>query len=85
MGMSSTYHLFKDYKYMVKKTLVRLDYAGISILIAGSNTPPIYYSLYCDETTCMTKLFLNAFRLEITLYEFNLYFLFWLFCCAFSS
>lgn len=27
--------------------LSRLDYAGISMMIAGSNMPPIYYAMYC--------------------------------------
>lgn len=47
LGSSSFYHLFKDHSEMYHKTLVRMDYAGISIMIAGSNTPPIYYSFFC--------------------------------------
>ena len=34
---------------MFHKTLVRMDYAGISFMIAGSVTPPICYSFYCQE------------------------------------
>lgn len=53
MGLSSIYHLFKDYKKHCNHFLSRMDYAGISLLIAGSNTPPIYYSLFCEDITCM--------------------------------
>ncbi|CDW79249.1 adiponectin receptor protein [Stylonychia lemnae] len=49
MGCSAFYHLFKDVSPLTKKLLQRMDYCGISLLIAGSNTPPIYYSFYCDE------------------------------------
>jgi len=28
-----------------------LDLAGISIMIAGSSTPPLYYGFYCEEDT----------------------------------
>ena len=49
LGSSAVYHLFKDHSEMVHKTLVRVDYAGISIMIAGSNTPPLFYSFFCQE------------------------------------
>lgn len=49
LGSSAFYHLFKDHSEMYHKTLVRMDYAGISIMIAGSNTPNIYYSFFCQE------------------------------------
>jgi len=32
----------------VNQYLLRLDYAGISILIFGSVFPPFYYGFYCD-------------------------------------
>lgn len=43
------FHLFKDHSEIVSKTLARIDYAGISIMIAGSNTPPLFYSFFCEE------------------------------------
>lgn len=49
LGSSAVYHLFKDHSELAHKTLVRADYAGISIMIAGSNTPPIFYSFFCQE------------------------------------
>lgn len=49
LGSSGVYHLLKDHSELFHKTLVRMDYAGISFMIAGSNTPPLYYSFYCQE------------------------------------
>jgi Haemolysin-III related len=36
LGSSAVYHLFKDHSELVHRSLIRLDYAGISIMIAGS-------------------------------------------------
>jgi predicted membrane channel-forming protein YqfA (hemolysin III family) len=52
LGCSSLYHLFKDMHEECNHTLARLDYCGISILIAGSSTSPIYYSFFCEENKC---------------------------------
>ena len=30
-------------------TFIKFDYAGISLMIAGSSTPPIYYAFSCPE------------------------------------
>lgn len=46
---SSTFHLFVAYGAKVGDILNRLDYAGISILIAGSCYPPYYYMFYCNS------------------------------------
>jgi adiponectin receptor len=48
LGFSATFHLFKDHSKETSEKLSRLDYAGISLQIAGSNMPPIYYSFYCS-------------------------------------
>lgn len=48
MGLSSMYHLFKDHSKDLNELLVRFDYAGISLMIAGCNISPIYYSFYCE-------------------------------------
>lgn len=50
MGFSATFHLFTAHSEKVNSFLARIDYCGISILIAGSNTPPMYYSFFCEET-----------------------------------
>jgi len=49
LGSSAFFHLFKDHSPLYMTTLARMDYAGISFMIAGSNTPPIFYSFYCSE------------------------------------
>ena len=49
LGFSATFHLFKDHSLKMSESLARLDYAGISLMIAGSNVPPLYYSFYCPE------------------------------------
>ena len=38
----------------------RLDYAGISILIAGSGFPPLYYGLYCNLNIGFLYLFCSS-------------------------
>ena len=48
MGCSAIYHLCYVISPHVMSVLSRLDYAGISILIAGSSYPPCYYIFYCE-------------------------------------
>lgn len=48
-------------------------------MIAGSNTPPLYYSFFCEETVCKLKL-LNSFRLEIYLFGLDVFYMLLLFC-----
>ena len=52
LGFSATFHLFKDHSLQFSESLARLDYAGISLMIAGSNMPPLYYSFYCQPVHC---------------------------------
>jgi len=52
LGFSATFHHFKDMSKATSEKLSRLDYAGISMMIAGSNMPPIYYSFYCRPNHC---------------------------------
>lgn len=49
LGLSSCFHLFKDQSRRANKVLAKLDYAGISILVAGSFYPAIYYPFYCHQ------------------------------------
>jgi len=53
---SSFYHLFCAHSYKVYKFSSTLDYAGISILIAGSFYPVIYYIYYCHEELVIAYL-----------------------------
>jgi adiponectin receptor len=55
---SATFHLLFVYSKPVYFFLSRLDYAGITILIAGSFYPMIYYSFYCHPT--ILRLYLTA-------------------------
>ena len=34
---------------VANRYLMRVDYAGISLLILGSTFPPYYYGFYCEE------------------------------------
>jgi len=56
LGCSAIFHLFKDHSQNMGEFLVRLDYAGISLMIAGSNMPPLYYSFYCKPLHCKIQL-----------------------------
>ncbi|OMJ66997.1 hypothetical protein SteCoe_35968 [Stentor coeruleus] len=44
---SSIFHLFNAHSSKMNRNLSSLDYAGTSILIAGSFYPTIYYTFYC--------------------------------------
>ena len=44
---SSIFHLFKAHSLKMNKIVSRLDYAGITILLAGSFYPHIYYAFFC--------------------------------------
>lgn len=50
LGCSATYHWFMPLSKETNKILSRLDYAGITILIAGSCYPPYYYFYYCEKS-----------------------------------
>jgi adiponectin receptor len=48
LGFSAVFHLFSALGKETNNFLNRMDYAGISILIAGSCYPPYFYFLYCE-------------------------------------
>lgn len=50
LSSSAIFHLFCAFSQKCHEFLSRMDYAGISILIAGSCYPPYYYFFYCDES-----------------------------------
>ena len=58
LGCSTIFHLFKDHSQKTSEFLVRLDYAGISLMIAGSNMPPLYYSFYCKPMHCKLNYYI---------------------------
>ena len=49
LGFSATFHLFYVHSCDVSYFLGKMDYAGISLLIAGSCYPPYYYLFFCNE------------------------------------
>jgi hypothetical protein len=49
LGMSATYHAVSNHSPPVAKFWNQLDYAGISILIAGSFIPSVYYGFWCHS------------------------------------
>ncbi|CDW78745.1 adiponectin receptor protein [Stylonychia lemnae] len=49
----------RSHSSSVNNFLSRLDYCGISILIAGSNTPPLYYSFFCNEMEVWRNVYLS--------------------------
>jgi hypothetical protein len=48
LSSSAIFHWFSAHSKTYFEFLNRLDYAGISILIAGSCFPPYYYFFYCE-------------------------------------
>lgn len=55
LGFSAVFHWVGPLSPSVYKVLSRLDYAGISLLIAGSCFPPYFYFFYCE--TCKNILY----------------------------
>jgi adiponectin receptor len=55
---SASYHLFNCHSRQLNDVLLLLDYVGISVLIAGSFYPPIFYGFYCK--TSFLYLYLAA-------------------------
>lgn len=53
MGISSFFHLFYCHSKECNSVLCRCDYAGISLLIGGSNFSPNFYGWYCKEYKTM--------------------------------
>jgi len=49
MGCSAIFHLFYVHSPGASQYLSRLDYAGISLLIAFSSLSPLYYNYYCED------------------------------------
>lgn len=59
MFFSSFYHLFFVKNANLAKMLLRLDYAGIVLLICGSTYPLTYYGFYCTPWLMWFYLGLN--------------------------
>jgi len=48
-AFSTACHLFSCIDHPTDVLMLKLDLAGISIMVAGSETPPVYYGFYCEE------------------------------------
>jgi len=55
---SALYHLFNCHSRALNDALLLLDYVGISVLIAGSFFPPIFYGFFCSPN--LLKFYLCA-------------------------
>ncbi|XP_050881435.1 heptahelical transmembrane protein 4 isoform X3 [Lathyrus oleraceus] len=53
---SSTCHLLACHSQRLSYILLRIDYAGIAVLIATSFYPPVYYSFMCNPFFCYLYL-----------------------------
>ena len=51
LGASAAFHLLHVTSRFWYTALSSLDYASISVLIAGSSVPPIYYGFWCAKQT----------------------------------
>jgi channel protein (hemolysin III family) len=67
LGLSTTYHLFKDHSKDLNEFLVRFDYAGISLMIAGCNISPLYYSFYCEPLYHWRRLYIWGITISSSL------------------
>ncbi len=71
--LSASYHLFNCHSRFLNDILLLLDYSGISILIAGSSVPPVFYGFYCDRRVgnfyLVTIMILSIMSFLIGLYS----------------
>ncbi len=56
---STIYHLFSSHSEYIAAAFQRLDYAGICLLIAGSNVPVLYYGFECEHHLAYRYLYLT--------------------------
>jgi adiponectin receptor len=72
LGCSTIFHWFSAHSKDLHEVLNRLDYAGISILIAGSCYPPYYYFFFCTPLLRNAYLtFISTFAITVFIYSFR--------------
>lgn len=72
LGSSAIFHWFSALCSKTNEILSRLDYAGISILIAGSCYPPYFYFFYCETFTRNIYLtIISIFASAVFFYSFE--------------
>lgn len=70
LGFSATFHTFNILSKKIHSKFSRLDYAGISLLIAGSCYPPYYYFFHCEQFLKIVYLvFITVFSVSVFLYS----------------
>jgi adiponectin receptor len=67
LGFSASFHLFGTMSKNIYQIMSRLDYAGITFLIAGSCFPPYFYFFYCESCK---NIFFNFFFIILIFYSF---------------
>jgi hypothetical protein len=60
LSFSTIFHLLSAHSKKMHDFLNRIDYAGISILIAGSCYPPFYYFFYCKPSKFMKLILFST-------------------------
>ena len=70
LSFSAIYHMLSPISKQFCTTLSRLDYAGISLLIAGSCFPPYFYFFNCEPFLCYAYLtFISVFAISVFLFS----------------
>lgn len=70
LGFSALFHLVGTLSKEVHSVFSRLDYAGISLLIAGSCYPPYFYFFHCEHFLRNAYLtFISVFAVSVFLYS----------------
>jgi len=59
LGCSAMYHLLGIKSVAVKQIMSRMDYGGISVLVAGSCYPPLWYGYGCQPVFWLRNIFLG--------------------------
>lgn len=66
LGFSASFHLLSSISIKIHTVFSRLDYAGISLLIAGSCYPPYFYFFHCEPFLLSAYLsFISIFALGV--------------------
>ena len=69
LAFSAIFHMLSPMSKKVCTILSRFDYAGISLLIAGSCFPPNFYFFNCEPFLCYSYLtFISVFAISVFLF-----------------
>jgi len=72
LGSSAVFHWFSAHSSKINDLLARLDYVGISILIAGSSYPPYFFFFYCEPVYRNFYLsFITLLAATVFIYSFQ--------------